>query len=118
MGLVAREIEASGISTIVLSNIAQFTASVGAPRVASIPFPGSQPLGPPAEEDTQSAILLATLEALETIQEPGTIIDLPFSWPKGVPMALKPPVPPPIAKLIMKRPWLLAKFISGDIPTS
>jgi len=118
VGLVAREIEAAGISTIVLSNIAEFTASVGTPRIASIPFPGSQPLGPAGDEITHLAVLSATLEALETISHPGTIIDLPFSWPRGVPKALKAPVHPPIARLIMKRPWLLPKFISGDIPKS
>lgn len=115
MGLVQRRIEAAGISTICLSNIAAFTASVGAPRVAAIEHPGSQPLGPPGDTEHQRAILAATLGALVTIETPGQVVPLPFQWPKGARRGL-PRKLPPIAKLLMLKPWLLPRFVSGDIP--
>jgi len=38
------------------------------------------PLGEPGRKDIQLAVLKSALKALETIKEPGTIIDLPFRW--------------------------------------
>jgi D-proline reductase (dithiol) PrdB len=115
VGLVQRRIEAAGTSTICLSNIAAFTASVGAPRVAAIEHPGSQPLGPPGDAERQREILAATLDALLSIETPGQVVDLPFEWPKGVRRGM-PRKLPPIAKLLMLKPWLLPRFASGDIP--
>jgi len=115
VGLVQREIEAAGTSTICLSNIAEFTASAGAPRVAAIEHPGSQPLGPPGDAERQRAILRATLDAIVAIDRPGEVVHLPFEWPKGAPRGL-PRQLPPIAKLLLKKPWLLPRFVSGDIP--
>lgn len=116
MGLVARALEQAGISTIVLSNIAAFSASVGTPRVAAIHFPGSQPLGPAGDADTQRDVLRATLDELVKMTDPGSVVDLPFEWPRGASKATKPRALPPIAKLMMKKPWLLPRFISADIP--
>jgi D-proline reductase (dithiol) PrdB len=116
VGLVQRRIEEAGTSTICLSNIAAFTASVGAPRVAAIEHPGSQPLGPPGDAEHQREILAATLEALAGIDTPGGVVDLPFRWPKGVRRG-RPQKLPPIAALLMKKPWLIPRFVSGDIPT-
>jgi hypothetical protein len=115
VGLVQRVIEAAGISTICLSNIAELTASIGAPRVAAIEYPGSQPFGPPFDAERQKAVLKATLDALRTIQVPGQVVELPFTWPKRQPKGL-PRNLPPIAKLLIKKPWLLPKFINGNIP--
>ena len=115
MGLVQRVVEQAGISTICLSNIAELTASIGAPRVAAIEHPGSQPFGPPFVAERQKAVLKATLEALQTIEVPGQVVELPFTWPKNKSKGLPREVPP-IAKLLIKKPWLLPRFISGDIP--
>ena len=115
MGLVQREVEAAGVSTISLSNIAAFTASVGAPRVAAIEHPGSQPLGPAGDAERQAAVLRAALAALAAIDTPGQIVDLPFTWPAGVPRG-RPRALPPIAKLLVKKPWLVPRFVGGRIP--
>lgn len=107
------------MSTITLSTIADFTAAVGAPRVAAIEYPLGQPLGKPGDSQGQKAVLSAALKALEEIQEPGEVVDLPFEWPEP-PRKVRshPRKPPPIVKLIKRRPWLLARFISGAIPES
>ena len=112
-----REIEAADISTISLSMIPEFTRSVGAPRIAAIAYPMAHPLGAPGDREGQMAVLRATLGALEEARMPGEVIELPFEWPERPGQVhADPEVPPPIAKLLARRPWLVAKFLSGDIP--
>ena len=115
MGLAQREIEAAGISTICLSNVAELTASISAPRVAAIEHPFGQNVGPAGDSETQMAVLRATLKALEEIREPGTIVHLPFEWPEGMDDGeLKEPTP--IAAYLLKHPFQVTKFIRRKIP--
>ena len=115
MGLVARVIEEAGVSTAVLSAIPELTTSVGAARVVGIGYPGSVPLGVPGDADGQRTLLLSSLEAAFAVAEPGARIDLPFEWPEGA-RPPKPPELPPIAKAIMRKPWLLLNLMRGEIP--
>lgn len=115
MGLVARVLEEAGIATAVLSPIPELTTSVGVPRVVGIGYPGSVPLGPPGDGEGQRAILRAALETAAGMTEPGARVDLPFQWPEGARIP-RPPTPPPIARAIMKRPWLFLKLLRGEIP--
>ena len=46
---------------------------------------------------------------------PGAQIDLDLAYP-GPRGHIHPPKPPPIAKLIKRKPWLLRRLISGKIP--
>jgi len=108
-------IEEAGVATAVLSWIPETTASVGAPRVVGIGYPGSVLFGTPGDSAGQSAVLLATLEAAAEMVEPGQRIDLPFEWPARARVP-KPPTPPPIARAIFKRPWLYLKLVNGEIP--
>lgn len=97
--------------------IPEFTRSVGAPRVAAIAYPLAQPLGAPGDHEGQRAVLRATLRALEEAEEPGEVIELSFEWPqRPAQVHSEPDEPPPIARLLTRRPWLLPKLLSGDIP--
>ena len=117
MGLVQRVLEASGIATVSLSMIPSFTAVVGVPRVAAIAHPMSRPMGRPHDADGQRAVLLAALDVLATAGTPGTVVDLPFVWPESPARARRgSEVNPPIAQLLARKPWLIAKLVSGDIP--
>jgi D-proline reductase (dithiol) PrdB len=117
VGLVQRELEAAGIATVSLSMIPELTRATGAPRVAGIPYPLSRPLGAVGDADGQRAVLRATLALLAEASEPGTVRYLPFLWPESDRVARKHRGPlPPIAKLIMKKPWLFFRFVSGEIP--
>jgi D-proline reductase (dithiol) PrdB len=117
VGLVQREIEASGISTVSLSMIPAFTAKVGVPRLAGIAYPMSRPMGRPGDAAGQRAVLSATLDVLRTARAPGTFVELPFVWPESVAEARRcEELPPPIAQLLKRKPWLLPRLYAGDLP--
>ena len=80
MGLVQREIEAAGFSTISLSMMPELTKSAGVPRMAAIEHPFGLTLGMPHDTVRQLAVLRATLHALEEISQPGAIVHLAFEW--------------------------------------
>ena len=97
--------------------IPEFTASVGAPRVAGIEFPFGRPLGLPGDRAGQREVLTAALEVISRARAPGTVIQLPFSWPQSPRDArADPPIPPPIVQLIKRKPWLAVKLLTRDIP--
>jgi len=117
VGLAQREIEAAGISTITLSSIPVLTASAGAPRIAAIEHPFGRTVGRPGDKDGQTAVLRATLRALEEIEVPGGVIHLPFEWPEPPSVARKSDVPPPpIVGYLKRRPWLVPRLLNRDIP--
>ena len=97
--------------------IPEFTASVGAPRVAGIEFPFGRPLGLPGDRAGQRAVLRATLEVVTRARSPGTVTQLPFRWPQSLRDAhADPAVPPPIVQLVKRKPWLAVKLLARDIP--
>lgn len=98
--------------------IPDFTAAPGAPRVAGIAYPLSRPLGNPGDEHGQRDILRAALAVLEEAEGPGAVTTLPFTWPEPAKQVRREKLsdPPPIAKLLVKKPWLYFKLVSGDIP--
>lgn len=119
MGLAQRQIEAAGISTIALSTVPDLTASVGVPRVAAIEHPLGRPLGEAGDRGGQLAVLRATLDALASISEPGTVVHLPFEWaepPRRV--RWHPAEPPPIAKLLKRKPWLFPRLLAREVTAS
>ncbi len=109
--------EAAGLSTVALSTMPEVTASMAAPRVAGIGYPQGRPLGMPGDASGQRAVLQAALEAFERIEGPGGRIDLDFEPPPRRERLL-PKEMPPIVKLLHRRPWLLARFMAGNIPGS
>jgi len=115
VGLAARVIEEAGVSTALHSWIPELSVAVGSPRVVGIGYPGSVPFGAPGDAEGQRAVLRASLEAAAGLRVPGERVDLPFEWPETARVP-KPRRPPPIARAIMKRPWLYAKLRAGDIP--
>ena len=74
VGLVQREIEAAGFSTVSLSMIPELTASAGAPRIAAIEHPFGMTLGRPGDVAGQLAVLRATLQAMAEMTEPGSVV--------------------------------------------
>lgn len=117
MGLVQRVLEAHGIPTVSLSLIPEFTRAVGVPRLAGIAYPLSRPMGRPGDAPGQRNVLRAMLNLLVSAQAPGAYVELPFVWPETPAQARKgADVHPPISQLLVRKPWLLARLYSGDIP--
>jgi D-proline reductase (dithiol) PrdB len=115
VGLVQREIEAAGFSTITLANIPDLVAAVSAPRVAGIEHPFGQTVGSPGDAETQTAVLRATLDVLKTIETPGEVVYLPFEW-AGNPKEINHPEPPPIANYLVRHPWQVRNLLKREIP--
>jgi hypothetical protein len=119
VGLVQREIERAGISTITLSSIPELTASVSVPRLAAIEHPLGFLLGQPGDAEGQMEVLRATLQAVMEIREPGSVIHLPFTWPAAAGrLSAKPPQTPPIVRYLMRHPWHIPNLFARDVPVS
>ena len=80
MGLIQRVIEQAGIPTIGISIVRDYSEKVRPPRTVALRWPFGHPLGEPDNIPQQRAVLLEAFKALETIETPGEIIDLPFKW--------------------------------------
>jgi hypothetical protein len=50
------------------------------PRALFLRWPFGHPFGEPGAREQQMTILKEALRALQTIDTPGTIIDLPYPW--------------------------------------
>ena len=66
------------MSTVSITLFRQMAVKLKLPRVVSLRFPFGFPLG--REESQQRQIIGDALNALSTIFEPGSIIDLPYVW--------------------------------------
>jgi hypothetical protein len=68
VGHVARVFEERGIATtsVYIEAFAHYAAAMRLPRVALTRFPMGRPLGPPGRADTQSLVVRAALELIDT----------------------------------------------------
>jgi hypothetical protein len=82
VGLAARVIEKSGIATVTLCQMPFVIEKIKPPRAVAIEFPFSMIWGHPGDRETQLRILRDMLEAARTMQTPGTVIELPYTWPE------------------------------------
>jgi hypothetical protein len=80
VGLIQREIEKVGIPTIGVSIVRTYSEKVKPPRTIFLRWPFGHPFGEPFNAAQHRVILAEAIRALATIQEPGTIIDLPYRW--------------------------------------
>jgi len=80
VGLIQREIEKAGFPTIGVSIVREYSEKVKPPRTVFLRWPFGHPLGEPFNIAQQRAVLAEALWALYAIQEPGTIINVPYRW--------------------------------------
>jgi hypothetical protein len=80
VGLVAREIERQGVATASLSIQRELTEKTRPPRALFLRWPYGHPLGEPFNAAQQRWVLCEALQALVSLQTPGTILDLPYLW--------------------------------------
>jgi D-proline reductase (dithiol) PrdB len=79
-GLLARELERQGISTICAVTVKEIAQQVRIPRGAFIHFPFGRTLGRAGEVALQESIVSDLARALRTLDRPGKIVDLPYRW--------------------------------------
>jgi len=78
--LVARVLEESGIPTVTLTLMKDVAAAVKPPRSVYLKFPFGSPTGRPNDVEKQTLVLETALQALETIDKPGTILEPDFRY--------------------------------------
>jgi len=80
VSLVARVLEAGGISTVTYTNARDIAASAGNPRQVFLNYPLGNSAGRPNDPENQRSVLRAGLKLLEDAERPGIIVDLPYTW--------------------------------------
>ncbi len=82
MGLVCRLVEEHGIATVYVATGRDLTALVNPPRALFVNHPMGNNFGAAHDVETQTSILRAALDLVETVDEGGTLVDMPTSWTK------------------------------------
>jgi len=80
VSLVARHLEANGISTVIVGSALDVVEHCGVPRFVFSDFPLGNPCGHPWEKAMQREIVLLALKVLDTATEPRTTVRSPFEW--------------------------------------
>ena len=80
MGLLQREIEAAGIATVSMTVSRDVTDGIKPPRAVYVRFPFGFIFGEPFAREQQLTIVEDALAALEHIDQPGALIQLPYRW--------------------------------------
>ena len=80
MGLIARTLEASGISTVSLSSARTITAAANPPRAVFLDYPLGQTAGRAGDPNEQDLVMRSALNALETMTRPGAIATIDLDW--------------------------------------
>lgn len=99
MPVLARELEAAGFSTILVTMMPYWVEKIGVPRTLAVEFPFGQTLGQPGNVAQQMRVIRQALAVLETSSSPSAIIHSDEVWPidqKEAYKAWQPPEPSPI----------------------
>ncbi len=80
MGLIAREIEHRGIPTLSMSSARSITAAVAPPRAVFLDYPLGHTAGRANDPANQLRIMRDTLQIFESIDRPGSLVDLGYQW--------------------------------------
>ena len=80
MGLLAREIEARGVTTVALGLVKEVAVAANAPRFLYLRWPFGHALGEPGNVAQQRTVLHDMLSMAVTAPRPGLVVDLPYRW--------------------------------------
>lgn len=79
-GILAREMERHGISTVLLATVREIVEQVRVPRSVFVNFPFGRPFGRAGDRETQRSVLVEMVEAFKHHQRPGKIRDVSLTW--------------------------------------
>jgi hypothetical protein len=80
VGLIQRMAEEAGFVTISMGNEAERMARIKPPRALRVKFGRGSMFGEPGNVERQRRIVMDALEALATMEVPGTVRELPYIW--------------------------------------
>ncbi len=103
MPVLARTIEAAGLSTIMVTMMPFWAEKVGVPRTLAVEFPFGHTLGQPHNRVQQMRVIQQALDVLESADTPGEIVHSTEIWPEPLKEAKKswqPEDPSPIIEVI------------------
>ena len=80
MCLVARQLEAAGIPTVVVGSAIDIVESCGAPRFLFTDFPLGNSCGRPYDAGMQRSIVETAIELLQSAPKPRAALRAPFRW--------------------------------------
>jgi hypothetical protein len=104
--VLARTLEAAGLSTVLVTMMPFWTERIGVPRTLGVEFPFAQTLGRPHAVNQQMRVICQALTLLGTAEAPGKIIHSPEEWPQPLAQAQKewqPDEPSPIIREMAPR---------------
>ena len=80
VSLVARHLEAGGISTVIVGSARDIVEHCGVPRFLFTDFPLGNPCGKPWDVEMQRQVVGHALDLLESATAPRTTVQTPFIW--------------------------------------
>lgn len=103
--MLARAIEAAGISTVLVTMMPYWSDKMGVPRTLGVEFPFGHPLGHAGDRDEQIAVIREALRVLREAREPGAVQHLERQWPdfETWKTAWYPPELPPVIKVLLEQ---------------
>jgi hypothetical protein len=104
--VLARILEKSGLSTILVTNMPFWAERIGVPRTLAVEFPFGHILGQPGDKDQQIRVIREALDVLENAQVPGAIVHSGEEWPFPQEIAIRswqPEKPSPIIQYLTPR---------------
>jgi D-proline reductase (dithiol) PrdB len=102
--VLARWIEAEGISTVTVTMMPSVAEERLAPRIVGVEFPFGHPFGMPRDRGMQRRTLELALRVLSGATRFGTRVDVDIEWPVPVREAYRawqPKEPSPIVKQLL-----------------
>ncbi len=101
--MLARTLEAYGLSTVLVTNMPFWAEKIGVPRTLAVEFPFGHMLGQPGDITTQRRVIAQALAVLRTATIPGTIVHTDEVWPVPAVEAMKawqPAEPSPVIAVL------------------
>jgi hypothetical protein len=101
--VLARTLEAAGLSTLLVTTMPFWVEKVGVPRTLAVEFPFGHTLGRPHDAAQQMRVIRQALEVLETAEAPGLVVHSPEAWPVPLKEAVKewqPAEPSPVVRVM------------------
>lgn len=83
MSLVARQLEAHSIATVIIGSAKDIVEYCGVPRFVFTDYPLGNPCGRPYDDDSKRIIMDTALARLREADSPGVTVQTPLVWDDG-----------------------------------